>query len=67
MLYYRFRPASELALNELLYSEMFFTSTEECNARLGLGSGFQNPSKSRERNLRSPRSDEWLAAGRVCA
>ena len=31
MLYYRFRPSGELSLKELLYDEMFFTSTSECN------------------------------------
>lgn len=31
MHYYRFRPYSELSLKELLYSEMYFTSPEECN------------------------------------
>jgi len=31
MIYYRFRPYSELSLKELLYSEMYFSSTEECN------------------------------------
>lgn len=31
MLYYRFRPFSELTLKELLYNEMYFASPEECN------------------------------------
>lgn len=31
MLYYRFRPAGELALKELLYDEVFLTSSTECN------------------------------------
>jgi hypothetical protein len=31
MLYYKFRPASEVSFKELLYDELFFTSTEECN------------------------------------
>lgn len=31
MLYYRYRPAGELALKELLYDELFLTSSEECN------------------------------------
>ena len=31
MLYYRFRALSELTLKELLYSEMYFASPEECN------------------------------------
>lgn len=31
MLYYRFRPSSELSFKELLYSEIYFASTEECN------------------------------------
>lgn len=31
MHYYRFRPYSELSLKELLYSEMYFASPEECN------------------------------------
>ncbi len=31
MHYYRFRPYSELSLKELLYSEVYFASNEECN------------------------------------
>ena len=31
MLYYRFRPAGELALKELLYDEVFLASSTECN------------------------------------
>ncbi|MDD4906637.1 MAG: DUF2971 domain-containing protein [Methylobacter tundripaludum] len=31
MLYYRFRPFSELSIKELIYNEIFFTSTDECN------------------------------------
>lgn len=31
MLYYRFRSPSELSFKELLYSEIYFASTEECN------------------------------------
>lgn len=31
MLYYRFRPTSEVSFKELLYSEMYFSSGEECN------------------------------------
>jgi len=31
MHYYRYRPYSELSLKELLYSEIYFTSAEECN------------------------------------
>lgn len=31
MHYFRFRPNSEISLKELLYSEMYFSSTEECN------------------------------------
>ena len=31
MLYYRYRSASELSYKELLYSEIYFSSTEECN------------------------------------
>lgn len=31
MLYYRYRPAGELALKELLYDEVFLTSSSECN------------------------------------
>lgn len=31
MLYYRYRPAGELALKELLYDEVFLTSSAECN------------------------------------
>lgn len=31
MLYYRYRSPSELSFKELLYSEIFFSSTEECN------------------------------------
>ena len=31
MHYFRYRPYSELSLKELLYSEMYFASTEECN------------------------------------
>lgn len=31
MLYYRYRPYSEISLKELLYSEMYFSSPEECN------------------------------------
>lgn len=31
MLYYRFRPYTEFSLKELMYNEMYFASTEECN------------------------------------
>jgi hypothetical protein len=31
MHYYRYRPYSEISLKELLYSEIYFTSPEECN------------------------------------
>ena len=31
MLYYRYRPFSELSLKELMYDELFFASAEECN------------------------------------
>lgn len=31
MLYYRFRPLTELSLKELLYNEIYFSSPEECN------------------------------------
>ena len=31
MLYYRYRPFSELTMKELLYDELFFASAEECN------------------------------------
>ena len=31
MLYYRYRPFSELTIKELLYDELFFASAEECN------------------------------------
>ena len=31
MLYYRYRPASELSLKELLYNEIYFGSTSENN------------------------------------
>lgn len=31
MLYYRYRPFSELTVKELLYDELFFASAEECN------------------------------------
>ncbi len=31
MHYFRYRPYSEMALKELMYSEMFFSSPEECN------------------------------------
>ena len=31
MLYYRYRSGSEMSLKELIYDEMFFSSTEECN------------------------------------
>lgn len=31
MLYYRYRPFSELSIKELMYNELFFASTEECN------------------------------------
>lgn len=31
MLYYRFRPFNEFSLKELMYNEMYFASTEECN------------------------------------
>ena len=31
MLYYRYRPVSEMSFKELLYSEIYFTTTEECN------------------------------------
>lgn len=31
MLYYRYRPASELSIKELLYDEIYFASTTECN------------------------------------
>lgn len=31
MFYYRYRPCSETSFKELLYSEMYFSSPEECN------------------------------------
>lgn len=31
MLYYRYRPLSELAMKELMYNEVFLASTDECN------------------------------------
>lgn len=31
MFYFRFRPLTELSLKELMYNEMYFASTEECN------------------------------------
>jgi hypothetical protein len=31
MLYYRYRPYSEVSLKELMYNEMYFSSPEECN------------------------------------
>ena len=31
MFYYRYRPISELTMNELLYDELLFASAEECN------------------------------------
>ncbi|GMA49341.1 hypothetical protein GCM10025857_06980 [Alicyclobacillus contaminans] len=31
MHYYRFRPSGELAIKELMYDEIYFTSTRECN------------------------------------
>jgi hypothetical protein len=31
MFYYRFRTASELAIKELMYDEIYFASTQECN------------------------------------
>lgn len=31
MFYYRFRTASELAIKELMYDEIYFASTKECN------------------------------------
>lgn len=31
MLYYRFRPPTEISFKELLYSEIYFASQEECN------------------------------------
>lgn len=31
MLYYRYRPGSAISLKELMYDEMYFSSTEECN------------------------------------
>jgi hypothetical protein len=31
MLFYRYRPCSEIAIKELLYNEMYFASPEECN------------------------------------
>ena len=31
MLYYRYRPGTELSIKELIYDELFFASAEECN------------------------------------
>ena len=31
MFYYRYRPATELAIKELIYDEMYFASEAECN------------------------------------
>lgn len=49
MLYYRYRPFSELSIKELMYNELFLASTKECN----------DPYDSKSFYEFSPRQDYW--------
>lgn len=52
MLYYRFRSPSELSFKELLYSEMYFASQEECNDPFDSKSFYEfPPDRQRWKNL----------------